>query len=124
MSTRAPGASQAKEHYRSLIFMRGRGSMCARAKDMAKLGAGVNLYLNLQCYLLVLFVILSLLATPSFLLANGGHRISEEDMDPLGLARYTLGNNGAPRDACVVCGAGECVVGGAHREVLTACSGA
>lgn len=98
--------------------------MCARAKDMAKLGAGVNLYLNLQvgasvrvrtgtparvcdpqaqprsgvppqCYLLVLFTILSLLAVPSFLLANGGHKISEEDMDPLGLGRFTLGNNGA-----------------------------
>ena len=75
--------------------MRGTGSMCARGKDMARLGAGINLYLNLQCYLIVLMAILTVLYVPAFLMATSGSRITEEEMDPLGLAKFTMGNSGS-----------------------------
>jgi len=77
------------------VFLRGKASLCTRSKDLAPLGAGVNLYLNLLCYLAVLMLLLSVLAVPTFLLAMDGSRIPDEDMDPMGLGKFTLGNNGA-----------------------------
>jgi len=88
--------SQAIEHRHEMVFHGGNASIwhTGHYQLAAKLGDGISLYFRLLSYLGWLFLMMMVFALPSLIFNVSGSRITEEEVDPIGLAYTTIGNLG------------------------------
>lgn len=80
-------------------FGNSKTSVCSTSiKDLGKLGVGIQLYFMFMKYLGVLFALMTLISFPAMVLHRTGHGVSEARADPLGLAYFSIGNEGLHPD--------------------------
>ena len=94
------GAAQAWEHRLNKLYRGGKAKL-GRVKltKATDIGLGVPLYFIFVKTIGVAALLMTALSMPSLLFAYTGHNIADEDRDPFGLYRLSIGNIGHNRDS-------------------------
>jgi hypothetical protein len=88
----APSRPAAIADGRATKFDRGTAPFCLSMLDLDTISVSIGLYFRLMKYLIVVFFAMSVLAIPSLWLCRVGTRVSREDVDPLRLNIWSIGN--------------------------------
>ena len=83
---------QAIEDGMRMKFGNGKAKLCTSVLDLDMMGVAIGLYFRLMRYLTLLFLLMSILAIPALWICRAGSRVSNEDVDPLKLNIWSLGN--------------------------------
>ncbi|CAE7939420.1 unnamed protein product, partial [Symbiodinium sp. KB8] len=88
-----PSIAKAKEYAKRTYFQERRAPICGTtSKQLRVLGAGLTLYFSMQKALAWLFFVFSIVVAPVLALCFMGTRVTEEDVDPLYIAKLSIGN--------------------------------
>lgn len=91
-----PDVEKAEEHRRSLLAAEGRAPLCSSQEVIEDMGTGMALHFDFLCALATFFCIASVIASPILALCVSGTRYAPDQLDPMRMARLSIGNIGPP----------------------------